>query len=102
MGAIVCEVEKWESTEFEVGGPNHFSRGVKLEQERRCPHCSSVIYSRRHKQCGVCGEALPEGCLFSADEARSVEALLDDERQRHRKWLQRFSYAPPGSVWILS
>lgn len=103
MGAIVCEVEKWEAEEFEVRGSSYFSRGVYLKGQRCCPNCESIIYSRRHKLCGVCGKALPEDCLFSADEAHSVEALLNEERERHRKWLNRFSRSTTTpSAWILA
>ena len=58
-------------------------------RERHCPSCDSIVYSRRHKLCGVCGLALPEDCLFSATEAESVEMLLRTERQRHRAWLKK-------------
>ncbi len=57
--------------------------------ERRCPSCNSLVYSRRHKRCGVCGQALPASCLFSPDEAERVDALLRTERQRHRAWLKK-------------
>jgi hypothetical protein len=90
MGAIVCQVESWESVEFEVRSPGDFSRGVNLQSERRCPACNSLVYSRRHKLCGLCGEALPPACIFSDAEAHSIEMRLNEERQRHRQWLHRF------------
>src|SRR5688572_20437651 len=102
MGAIVCEVERWESTEFEVSRSGYFSRGVNLKGQRCCPSCNSVVYSRRHKLCGVCGEELPEACLFSPAEAHSVEELLNEERVRHRKWLDRFSEPASPSAWLMS
>jgi hypothetical protein len=55
----------------------------------RCPECDSIVYSRRHKLCGVCSQPLPEELLFSSFEAHRVEALLIDERRRHRQWLER-------------
>jgi hypothetical protein len=67
-----------------------FSRGVVNQPERHCPHCGSVIYSRRHKLCGVCAEPLPSACLFSMAEAERVEVLLQEERARHRNGLHRF------------
>jgi len=71
------------------GGQNpYFSVKVK-PRERHCPSCDSIVYSRRHRLCGVCGQALPEDCLFTATEAESVEMLLRTERQRHRAWLKR-------------
>ena len=57
--------------------------------ERRCPCCDSLVYSRRHKQCGACSEPLPASCLFSIEEANRVDTLLKTERERHRKWLKR-------------
>jgi len=66
-----------------------FVRVGVAPSERRCPSCDSLVYSRRHKQCGSCGEPLPASCLFSADEANRVDALLKTERERHREWLKR-------------
>jgi len=57
--------------------------------ERHCPSCDSIVYSRRHRLCGVCGQMLPEDCLFTATEAENVEMLLRIERQRHRAWLKK-------------
>jgi len=62
--------------------------GVRL-REQRCPSCDSIVYSRRHSQCGVCERALPVSFLFTDDEAEKVEVLLKTERQRHRAWLTR-------------
>jgi len=58
-------------------------------RDRHCPSCDSIVYSRRHRLCGVCGQMLPEACLFTATEAESVEMLLRTERQRHKAWLKR-------------
>src|ERR1041384_1334308 len=52
----------------------------------RCPHCDSIIYSRRGKLCGVCDGVLPESCLFTEREARRVEGILRGEQRRHRLW----------------
>ena len=57
--------------------------------ERHCPACYSLVYSRRHRACGVCGQLLPAACLFTAIEAENVEILLRTERQRHRAWLKK-------------
>src|SRR5262245_33215983 len=57
--------------------------------ERNCPLCDSIVYSRRHRWCGVCGQVLPEDCRFTAREAQSVEMLLRTEQQRHRAWLKK-------------
>ena len=56
---------------------------------RHCPSCDSIVYSRRHRLCGVCGQLLPEACLFTAAEAEIVATLLSTERQRHRAWLKK-------------
>jgi hypothetical protein len=61
--------------------------------ERRCPTCNSLVYTRRHKWCGTCGQALPASCLFSAEEAERVDALLKMERERHREWLKKTAAA---------
>ncbi len=57
----------------------------------RCPTCSSIIYSRRHELCSVCGGHLPEKCRFTTQEARRVESLFVAERSRHRAWLRKVS-----------
>src|SRR2546426_2017778 len=70
-------------------GENLFSRiGVK-PQEHHCPSCDSIVYTRRHRLCGACGEVLPEDCLFTVGEAQNVAMLLRTERQRHRAWLKK-------------
>lgn len=61
--------------------------------QKRCPHCDSIVYSRRHQLCGVCGEDLPGGCQFSPAEAQRIEEVLAADRQRYRAWLKR-STAP--------
>jgi hypothetical protein len=70
------------------------SRGAWLDRpltpnqgEHRCPCCQSLIYSRRHKLCGVCNRPLPAELLFSGTEARRIEALLRREKQLHRRWM---------------
>lgn len=92
MSAAKLKVQWMES---EIGQTSAASRrqNVPLVRvgvtpgERRCPSCDSLVYSRRHKRCGACGQALPASCLFSADEAERVDALLKMERERHREWL---------------
>ena len=59
--------------------------------EWRCPHCDSILYSRRNKLCAVCGLPLPETVRFSSAEASRVNALLTEERQKHRAWMNRGS-----------
>lgn len=55
----------------------------------RCPECNSIIYSRRHRLCGVCNEPLPDDLLFSLTEAQQVEDLLRTEQTRHRRWMEQ-------------
>jgi len=68
---------------------NVFSRiGVK-PHEHHCPSCDSIVYSRRHRRCGVCELVLPKSLLFTRNEAEQVDELLRIERQRHRNWMTR-------------
>ena len=55
----------------------------------RCPECNSIIYTRRHKLCAVCGGALPDEMLFSRTEAARVSQVLAAEREQHRTWMKR-------------
>ncbi len=71
------------------GGRNPYFRIGATPRERHCPSCDSIVYSGRHRLCGVCDRVLPEDCLFTAREAESVEMLLRTERQRHRAWLKK-------------
>ncbi len=66
-----------------------FSRIGGRPPEGRCPYCDSIIYTRRHRLCGVCGEKLPAVCLFTPSEAERVETSLQKERERHRVWLEK-------------
>ena len=83
------DCDRNQSLPVVLGGQNpYFSLGVK-RRERHCPSCDSIVYSRRHRLCGVCGQALPKDCLFTATEAENVEMLLRTERQRHRAWVKK-------------
>jgi hypothetical protein len=90
MSATACHIRELEIGDVDLNDTTFFSRGVKIEAERRCPHCNSVVYSRRHKLCGVCTEPLPDACLFSDEQAQNIRSLVDEERARHRVWLQKF------------
>ena len=72
-----------------LGGQNQYFRIGAKPRERHCPSCDSIVYSRRHRICGVCDQVLPQDCLFTDTEAESVEMLLRTERQRHRAWLKK-------------
>jgi len=83
------DCDRNQSLPVVLGGQKaYFNVGIKPRQ-RHCPSCDSIVYSRRHSLCGVCGEALPKDCLFTATEAENVEMLLRTERQRHRAWLKK-------------
>ena len=56
---------------------------------RHCPECRSIIYSRRHKLCGVCACELPREFLFSVEEASRLQNLLRNEQARHREWMRK-------------
>jgi hypothetical protein len=66
-----------------------FARLGVAPKTRRCPFCESIIYSRRHKLCGVCASELPEEILFTNEQAQNIELMLREERVRHRAWMQR-------------
>lgn len=92
MNAFVCEVEKrgWGAPEI---GTECYTRLGAMAQAPHCPACGSVIYSRRHKLCGVCAAVLPEEIRFNAVQAENVRSLVREERKRHRAWLERFNFA---------
>jgi predicted nucleic acid-binding Zn ribbon protein len=54
-----------------------------------CSECGSIIYSRRHKLCSVCGHKLPAELLFSKEEAQRLECLMRSEQRRHRAWMSK-------------
>lgn len=39
-----------------------------------CPSCHRLLYSRRHKTCGFCGEKLPAEVLFTEEEIAAIDA----------------------------
>ena len=50
----------------------------------KCPHCGSVIYSRRNVLCGACGKQLPPELLFTPAERKKVERDLANIKQREK------------------
>lgn len=62
---------------------------AKSVEGLRCPHCGSIIYSRRHKLCGTCAQELPEQLLFPKEEAQRLEKLMRHEQLRHRYWMSK-------------
>jgi predicted nucleic acid-binding Zn ribbon protein len=71
-------------------GAAHLSRKVaNVTASLHCPVCGSIIYSRRHRLCGVCATPLPREFMFSAAEASRIETLLESDRRKHRQWIAR-------------
>ncbi len=82
---------RWEDDPWgPVDIPLTLVRPVTRHQSQlRCPACDSILYSRRHRLCGVCGAGLPEELLFSVAEAFRVQALVRTEQEKHRAWMSR-------------
>jgi len=94
MSATKLTIERGEDSEIQFlpisHGDQYLLRRLGVEpREQRCPHCSSLVYTRRHRQCGVCEQVLPPSFLLSGVEAQRVDKLLRTERKRHRAWLMR-------------
>lgn len=51
-----------------------------------CPKCKRIIYNRRLKNCGYCGEIIPEELRFSAEE---IEKLDQEEAEMDRARKER-------------
>jgi hypothetical protein len=67
-----------------------FTRRVApTDLQHHCPHCQSIIYSRRHRLCGVCSLPLPRELLFTDLEAQGIDALLRREKRRYKEWLAK-------------
>ena len=83
------DLAKGQAIPVVFNNKNLFCRISVQAQERRCPTCDSIVYSRRHSRCGVCEQVLPTNCLFDPDESAKVDVLLRTERQRHKAWLTK-------------
>lgn len=65
--------------------------GLLVQQNNfKCPGCRSIVYSRKSRFCGVCGQTLPENFLFSDQETARLKNTLQRERSRHREWLAKW------------
>ena len=62
----------------------------------KCPACGSIIYSRRHVLCGVCGERLPEELLFPVEQREKIAAELKETNGRRKTTLA--AEAEPAKV----
>lgn len=47
-----------------------------------CPFCKRLLYSRQHKECGYCGEELPEEFRLTEDEIEAMRAEKQAIEQR--------------------
>lgn len=106
MHALKLEID-WEQSDFRLGfetpvrimretgrtssAPAHTRELAAKSGAARCPHCTSIVYSRRSKLCGVCNQILPQIVLFDPTEAERIEQLLVRERHRHRLWMEKYS-----------
>lgn len=52
--------------------------------EYKCPDCGSVIYSRKHVLCGVCGKRLPDSLLFTPEDRAMVDQQMEDLKRREQ------------------
>jgi hypothetical protein len=50
-----------------------------------CPHCQRLLYNRKLKSCGFCGEELPPECLFSEEELAKIDLKMDAIEQQFRQ-----------------
>ena len=91
MNATNLNVQWNEFSPFQVDLMSHtVGSRIRIEpRSQRCPSCDSIIYCRRHRWCGVCGQVLPDECRFNASEAEVVELIVSAERQAHKAWLKR-------------
>jgi hypothetical protein len=89
MNAMLSDTQRESQGLFAIPAAEFARMGAGKVAARRCPHCDSIIYSRRHKLCGVCAEELPASCRFDAEVAENVSALVREERLRHRAWMTR-------------
>ena len=81
-----------------AGEPGEAGLASRTGPNLACPTCDSIIYSRRNKHCGVCGQDLPVELLFNAIELQRIEGIIESEKLRHRKWMSRANAAMPRSA----
>lgn len=64
-------------------------RQLVQKNKFKCPQCTSIIYSRKSRFCGVCGTTLPESFLFNAAERELLTRTMSRERTLHREWISK-------------
>jgi uncharacterized Zn finger protein (UPF0148 family) len=52
-----------------------------------CPHCHSIIYSRRSGRCGVCEAELPENLHLTEEQRAKIEEQMMESENNHREML---------------
>jgi hypothetical protein len=72
--------------------PVHDHSSSQGQDQHHCPACGAIIYSRRHRLCGVCGRPLPTELIFSEAKAAWVQSLVEIGRERHRRWLAKTAF----------
>ena len=100
MNAVLCAAAK-RGYDTQTITPQLYARMGAQAQERHCPFCDAVVYSRRSPLCGVCAKALP--CLVcqgelelaahvaagsSADPLRRVELSCRACRRTRQVWFR--------------
>jgi uncharacterized Zn finger protein (UPF0148 family) len=58
----------------------------ETEMAFHCPHCKTVVLSRRNTLCSTCHKPLPADILFTAAQVEEIEVA---ERERERSRQQR-------------
>ena len=69
------------------GNPLQAWRRGSQPDQRFCPACDSIIYSRRQVRCGVCERELPVELRFNAEQSSLIAGVIASDKQRHRAWL---------------
>jgi predicted nucleic acid-binding Zn ribbon protein len=63
-------------------------KGRILAMSHYCPSCKRILYNRRLKHCGCCGEGIPEALRFTPEEILERDqtiAALAEEPMVNRK-----------------
>ena len=48
-----------------------------------------MIYSRRNRLCGRCGEKLPESAMFDSATRKKVDKIIEQDKKRE-EWAGKF------------
>ena len=72
-----------------LGNPDVSRPITQAASPGHCPHCRSIIYSRKAKLCGVCSSPIPEDIRFGQTETKRIKSLMEIERHKHRQWINK-------------